>query len=347
MDDGTGIAAADRRHHLSKVLIQARHPARQHAGTHNIRPATLPSRGTWFWRRFALTLRRCLPTLLCCGALSSQCLAAVELPQADGSTLLLEQPATTLITLSPHLAELVYAAGLGERLLATVEYSEYPEAARSLPRIGDAFRLDLERIITLAPDLVVAWHSGNPAAGIERLRSLGLNVWSVEITRPQQIADTLQQLGLATGQTEPAASAARQVEQQFEALRQRYTGLEPVSYFYQVAGKPLFTINGQHLISAGFELCGGVNVFADQPALAPQISRESVIVANPQAMLAPVLPGQENPLTHWLQWHDLQAVQNDALFLLNADKISRATPRILEALQTGCKLLDGIRTTTQ
>ncbi len=324
-----------------------RHPARRHDWPNDCWTTSLLSHSTWLCRQSAVALSRCLLALIVCSGLTGQSLAAVELPQADGSTLLLEQPATTLISLSPHLAELVYAAGLGERLLATVEYSEYPEAARSLPRIGDAFRLDLERIITLAPDLVVAWHSGNPAAGIERLRSLGLKVWSLEITRPQQIADTLMQLGQAAGQAESAASAARQVEQQIEALRQRYAGLEPVSYFYQVAGKPLFTINGQHLISTGFELCGGVNVFADQPALAPQISRESVIVANPQAMLAPVLPGQEDPLTHWLQWHDLQAVQNDALFLLDADKISRATPRILEALQTGCKLLDGIRTTRQ
>lgn len=269
--------------------------------------------------------------------------AAVELPQADGSTLTLPQPARTLITLAPHLTELVFAAGAGEQVIATVEYSEYPAAAASIARIGDAFRLDLERILTFKPDLVIAWQSGNPQPAIARLQSLGIPVWTIEIRHPEQIAATLEWLGQATGNVESAHLAARQVRRQLETLSSRYAGLAPVSYFYQVAGNPLYTINGQHLISGSLQLCGGVNIFQHESSLAPQVSYEAVIAADPQVVLAPATPMQDDPLADWRDWPRMRAVSMGALFLLPADEISRATPRMLDAVATACRLLNQVR----
>lgn len=269
--------------------------------------------------------------------------AAVELPQADGSTLILPRPATTLITLAPHLTELVFAAGAGGQVIATVEYSEYPAAAASIPRIGDAFRLDLERILTLKPDLVIAWQSGNPQPAIARLRALGMPVWTIEIRRPEQIAATLEWLGQATGKVESAQLAARQTRRKLEALSSQYAGLAPVSYFYQVAANPLYTINGEHLISGGLELCGGVNIFQHESGLAPQVSYEAVIAADPQVVLAPATPTQDDPLAYWRDWPRMRAVAMGALFVLPADEISRATPRMLDAVATACGLLNRIR----
>jgi iron complex transport system substrate-binding protein len=269
--------------------------------------------------------------------------AAVELPQADGSTLTLPRPATSLITLAPHLTELVFAAGAGGQVIATVEYSEYPAAAASIPRIGDAFRLDLERILTLKPDLVIAWQSGNPQPAIARLQSLGIPVWTIEIRQPEQIAATLEWLGQATGNAASARLAARQARHQLETLSSQYAGLAPVSYFYQVAGNPLYTINGQHLISGSLELCGGVNIFQHEGGLAPQVSYEAVIAADPQVVLAPATPMQDDPLAYWRDWPRMRAVGTGALFLLPADEISRASPRMLDAVATACRLLNQVR----
>lgn len=269
--------------------------------------------------------------------------AAVELPQADGSTLILPRPATTLITLAPHLTELAFAAGAGEEVIATVEYSEFPAAAASIPRIGDAFRLDLERILALKPDLVIAWQSGNPQPAIARLQALGIPAWTIEIRRPEQIAATLEWIGQATGNLEFAHLAAQQALRKLEALSQHYAGLAPVSYFYQVAGKPLYTINGAHLIASSLALCGGVNIFQYESGLAPQVSQEAVIAADPQAILAPAAPMQDDPLASWRDWPRMQAVGKGALFLLPADEISRATPRMLDAVTTACRLLNQIR----
>jgi iron complex transport system substrate-binding protein len=269
--------------------------------------------------------------------------AAVELRQADGSILILPQPARTIITLAPHLTELAFAAGAGDQLVATVEYSQFPPAAASVPRIGDAFRLDLERILSLKPDLVIAWHSGNPKQAIARLESLGIATWAIEISRPEQIAATLEQFGQATGHVDYAHQAARQAELKLQALSELYAGLAPVRYFYQVASNPLYTINGEHLIARSLALCGGVNIFQNEGGLAPQVSYESVIAADPSALIAPAEPAQRDPLARWRDWPSMQAVRNGAMILLPADEISRAAPRMLDAVAAGCRQLNQIR----
>lgn len=260
--------------------------------------------------------------------------------QADGSRLLLSRPADRIVTLSPHLTELVYAAGAGSRLVATVEYSEYPDAAALIPRVGDAFRLDIERIVSLKPDLVIAWNSGNPRPAISQLRSLGIAVWSVEIREPGEIASVLEAIGRATDSSEQANIEGSRIRQQLIDLSNQYSDVGILTYFYQVAAKPLFTINGDHLISKGLELCGGQNVFDAESGLAFQVGHESVIVANPDALFAPHIEGQPDPLSAWKEWPAMRAVSRDALFLLPADPISRATPRFLDSLLLACELLN-------
>ncbi len=269
--------------------------------------------------------------------------AGISLPQANGSSLELAAPADRLITLSPHLTELVFAAGAGKNLVATVAYSEYPQAAAKLPRIGDAFRIDVERVLTLAPDLVIAWDSGNPRQAIARIVSLGIPVWSVEIREPDEIAGVIKAIGDASGRTQAAGVAAADFQSKLNKLSKRYSSRQMLDYFFQVDDKPLYTINGQHLISKGLSLCGGHNIFHDLPGLAFQVTHESVIVADPVAMFAPVRENEPNPLAIWLDWPSMQAVRENSLFTLPADKISQATPRLLDALEIACSVLDDLR----
>jgi iron complex transport system substrate-binding protein len=293
-----------------------------------------------------LTLLPALLLALACALPPATAAADIALTQADGSPLRLAAPAQRIVALSPHLAEGLYAAGAGERLIATVEYSEFPPPAAAVPRIGDAFRLDIERIVALRPDLVIAWDSGNPRPAVAQLRALGLAVWSVEIRTPDEIAGYIGAVGRAVGLERQAAAVAQRLRGRLESLAARFASAHPLHYFYQVDVQPLYTINGQHLISRGLALCGGVNIFADQPGLAFQASRESVIAANPAAILAPLPSGPSgtaDPLAAWRDWPGLAAVRNGALFVLPADEISRATPRFLDALEAACELLDQAR----
>jgi iron complex transport system substrate-binding protein len=269
--------------------------------------------------------------------------ADISLVQASGETLSLARPATRIVTLAPNLAELVFAAGAGEQLEAVVEYSNFPARVAQIPRVGDAFRIDLERIIELNPDLVIAWKSGNPQTALQKLQQLGVKVWQIEITRPEEIAETVANISRAAGTEAAGQAVASQLRNRLEVLQRENSGKVPVDYFYQIAARPLYTVNGQHIISRSLAICGGRNVFADLPALAPQINREAVINADPQVMIAPENPGEAPALLAWQEWPHLRAVQNNSLFYLPADEISQATPRLLDSIDLACQLLDQLR----
>lgn len=292
---------------------------------------------------------RILGAFLCLVGLvvAHQSLAAISLPQADGTTLTLSGPAESIVTLAPNLAELVFAAGAGQRLIAVVEYSNFPLQVKQLPRVGNAFRIDLEQIVEFDPDLVIAWQSGNPPGALQKLEQLGIPVWRIEITHPEQIATSVEHISTAAGTKEYGQVVARQLHDRLEKLKKASTGKVPVSYFYQVSSRPLFTINGQHIISRGLELCAANNIFSDLTTLAPQISREALVAADPQVMIAPQVKGDSPELESWQTWPGLQAVKNSALLYLPADEISQATPRMLDSLELACKLLDPVRQSIQ
>ena len=270
-------------------------------------------------------------------------MARITLPQANGESLTLTEPAERIITLAPNLAELLFAAGAGGQLIAVVEFSNYPARVTQLPRVGDAFRIDLESILELEPDLVIAWKSGNSQTALQKLEQLGVTVWQIEITRPEDIAKTLEHMARAAGTEAEGMTNARHQRDRLVRLQNQNANKVPVDYFYQIAARPLYTINGQHIISRGLEICGGVNVFSDLPALAPQISRESVILANPQVMIAPQNSGETPALQEWQEWPRLQAVRDNNMIYLPADEISQATPRLLDSIEQACKLLDEVR----
>ena len=280
-------------------------------------------------------------------ALCSTASAEIQLTQAGGENLTLPVPADNIITLAPNLAELVFAAGAGKKLRAVVEYSNFPADVKKLPRVGNAFRIDLERIIEFQPDLIIAWKSGNPQTALKKLEQLGFVVWQIEITRPDQIPDTLEDISRAAGTENHGVAAAQQLREKIAQLRQRNANKTPLKYFFQIAAQPLYTINAEHLINQGLEICGGINIFSGLSTLAPQVSRESVIQANPQVMIATEIEGQTPSLDVWLDWPSLQAVRNKSLLYLPADEISQATPRFLDSIELACKLLDQVRQNNQ
>jgi len=297
--------------------------------------------------RKSLLQRYLVSLTLSLGCSFNSASADIQLTQANGDALNLPVPATRIITLAPNLAELVFAAGAGDKLQAVVEYSNFPAPVKQLPRVGDAFRIDLERIIELQPDLIIAWASGNPQTALQKLEQLGFVVWQIEITRPEEIADSLESISRAAGSESFGLPAAHALRDKLSQLQQSNLNKAPLDYFFQIAAHPLYTINDQHIISRSLKICAGKNIFSDLPALASQVSRESVILADPTAMFATKIEGQPASLQLWQDWPRLQAVQNAAMLYLPADEISQATPRLLDSIELACKLLDEVRQKTQ
>lgn len=277
------------------------------------------------------------------GATDAAC-AQVRVTDDLGRAVVLPRPATRIVSLAPHATELLFDVGAGNRLVGVSQLSDYPAAARSLTHVGGAGGLDLERIVALKPDLVVAWASGNSRPAVERLIRLGIPVYFSEPRRLQDVAANLIRLGELAG-TEPAAqAAARRFRDRLEALRSTYSRRPPVTVFYEIWNQPLLTVNGQHMISHVIELCGGRNVFADAPVLTPQVSVEAVLARDPQVIVASA-PGGRRPawLDDWRRWPRLAAVRGGNLFSINADFMNRQTPRILEGAARLCRELEGVR----
>ncbi|MBE0507335.1 MAG: cobalamin-binding protein [Marinospirillum sp.] len=270
--------------------------------------------------------------------------SALTLTDDAGRRVQLPQPAQRLVSLAPHITENLFAIGAGNLLVGVVNYSDYPEAALSLPLVGGYNQLDIEGIVALQPDLVIAWHSGNPLAQVEQLQRLGIPVYFSEPLSFAGLAHGLRQLGHLTGQETTAEQAALSLEAQVKQLQQTYAHQRPVRVFYQVWEQPLMTINHQHIIHEAITLCGGVNVFADIKQLIPRISREAVLEQDPEVILGGGM-GEENPvwINNWRRFESMQAVRDNKLYFIPPSLLQRATPRMLQGTEMVCQKLQQAR----
>jgi iron complex transport system substrate-binding protein len=247
-----------------------------------------------------------------------------------------------ILSLAPHLTEIAYAAGAGAALVGTVEYSDYPEAARALPRVGDGWRVDYERVLALRPDVVLAWTSGTPRATIDRLRAMKLEVVEVATFRLADVPAALRLVGDLAATRPVAEAAAARFEAQVRELRRRYAAATAVRVFVQIDDEPLFTVNGRHVISEVVELCGGSNVFAGLAQVAPQIDVEAVLALDPEVILT-TDDTIADPRAQWLRWPQLAAVRHGTIYGMPADTVARASPRLVEGVRSVCAALDDAR----
>ncbi len=281
--------------------------------------------------------------LLLTASLLSIAPARAELSWHDdaGHTVKLAKPAQRIVALAPHIAESLFAVGAGPQLVGTVEYSDYPPAAKNVPRVGGYSRIDLEAIVALKPDLVIAWESGNNMAQADKLKALGLTVYISQPNKMADIARQLERLGELAGTLDSARVAAQAFRQRLNDLQQRYSRRPPVRVFYQIWQAPLMTVGGPQIISDAITLCGGENVFGQLPQMAPRVSVEAVLAANPEVIIATGM-GDARPdwLHDWDKWTQMTAVRRDNLFHINPDIMQRHTPRILDGALKLCENLE-------
>ncbi|MEN9481137.1 MAG: hypothetical protein RLZZ298_2532 [Pseudomonadota bacterium] len=259
----------------------------------------------------------------------------------SGQEVRLKAPAQRIITLAPHAAESLYAAGAGDKLVGTVEYSDYPPAAKKVPRVGGYSRIDLEAVAALKPDLVIAWQSGNNMPQVDKLKALGLAVYVSQPNKMADVADQLERLGQLAGTEIAANAAAAAFRKRLEMLQTANANKPKVRVFYQIWKSPLMTVGGSQIISDAIRLCGGDNVFGHLSQMAPTVSVEAVLEVDPEAIIATGM-GDAKPewLHDWDKWTRLTAVKRGNLFHINPDIMQRHTPRILDGAEKLCAHLD-------
>ncbi len=265
--------------------------------------------------------------------------AAIEVRDDRDVTIPLESPARRIVTLAPHLAEIAFAVGAGDRVVGVSSFSDFPPDAKRLPVVFDWGRVDYERVLALKPDVVLAWRSGTPALQVERLERLGLKVVVTETRRFADVAALMRQVGRIAGTGPRAEAAARSFERELDALRARYAGRPAVPVFLEIWHTPMITINGEHVFSEAIELCGGRNVFAAARTVTPLVSREQLLGARPRA----VVTGSSAEREAWRDLDAVPAVRANRVYAVDANHLHRPGPRLLEGARELCLALDRAR----
>ena len=242
------------------------------------------------------------------------------------------------------MVENLYSVGAGQNIVGAVEYSDFPPAAKAIPKVGGYEKTNIEAILKINPDLIIGWETGNSHGALKRLEELGYPVYVDQPDSLRDVAKSLLDLGTLTGNQELAEKVANDYLEKLDQAQTNNANKPKVTSFYQVWNSPLQTISGNHIISNTIEICGGINIYADEFAVAPIINIESVLERNPQAIIASGM-GEARPawLDEWKAWPSITAVKHNNLLFVNPDHIQRHTVRLLLAVDSVCQQLDDVR----
>lgn len=280
--------------------------------------------------------------LLMAAAWTVSAQAAITVKDDAGLTVAVNKPALRVVSMAPSVTELLFAAGGGGQIVGAVNYSDYPEAAKRIPRIGSNREIDMELLMSLKPDLIVAWRHNSSERQIEMVRRLGIPVFQSDPQTLDGIPDSVLRLGRLMGTEAVATATAAQLREQLAGLRTRYAGRAPVRTFYQVWDKPLYTLSGKHILTDAMKLCGGENVFDKLTVTAPIVSIESVLQANPEAIIA-TAEKNYGGVDLWTPYGTLAAVRGNNLFTLDGHLLNRAGPRMVQGTAAMCEVLEQAR----
>lgn len=260
------------------------------------------------------------------------------------SALAENQAAQRIITLAPHIVEMLFEVGAGEQIVGTTDHADYPEQAKSIPRIGNYSRLNIEQVLAFEPDLIVAWKSGNPSDDLARLDKLGLNIVYSQPDTLEDVAKELRYFGEITGHKTQGERAAQNFLTRLDKIKADYKGKVPVSVFFELWSRPLTTIAGGAWPQQLLNVCQTTNPFIDSATDYPQINVEQVVLKAPQIIIQPSSHGMKAPdKINWQQWPKIPAVKNNAFIHPNADKLHRMTSRALDELVVMCEKIDELR----
>lgn len=266
--------------------------------------------------------------------------ASVNAIDDTGRKLTLPHVPQKIVSIAPGATEMLFAAGAGSRVIATVEFSDEPAAAREVPRIGDSNAIDMERVVALKPDVIVIWEGGNNIGQVAQLERLGIPLYRERVTRLADLAPSLRRLGALADTRDAAEKSARDVETRLAALGKRFGGRAPITVLLQVWNRPIYTVGGTQMMSDSLRLCGGRNIFADLKTPGPAVDVEAIIARNPQAIVAVAPPGTANEwLAEWKRFSTLAAVKNGALIPFEDQRLSRLGPSAVGGTEALCEAL--------
>jgi len=279
-----------------------------------------------------------LLTLIFAVTCASEAGAEIRVSDDIGEDVILLKPARRVISLAPHITELIYSLGAEKQIVGTVKYSDYPPEASMLPRIGDAFSLNIESVLALKPDLIIAWHTGGNNRPIERLRSLGLPVYTNEAKSLAGIGEAIIDIATLLGKNERGFA----LQQEFVTALENSRVVKKSSpvIFFQISDQELYTVSSEHLIGQAINHCGGKNLFSDISPNVSQVNQEMILANQPDVIVVTQRPGSESA---WVKtWRGFTGTQYQ-VDTIDPDLISRPSLRMLDGIKAICEIVNGAR----
>jgi iron complex transport system substrate-binding protein len=262
---------------------------------------------------------------------------------AVGDKLIFNKPARRIVSLAPNLTEIIFAAGAGKYLVGVSSFSDYPKAAKNIPIVDTFNDLDVEKIVSLHPDLVIGWQGGDPLKQLYQLRKLGIPVYVESFSKITDIPKNILTIGKLAGTDITARQAANKFMRTFAKLKHNYAHKKPVKVFYELSLQPLMTLNDRSLVGQVIHLCGGKNIFATTRTLAPHVNVASVLAADPQLIFVSKQTSDVQAIKSWNAYQQLTAAQKHHIFTIDSNRLERYGPRILEGAQQMCADIDVVR----
>lgn len=266
----------------------------------------------------------------------------VDVTDLLGRHMAIPQDPGRVVSLAPNITEIVYALGQAHRLVGVTTYSDYPKAAASLPKVGSYVHLDLERIVSLAPDLCLAIKDGNPIAAVSRLESLGIPVYAVDPRDLESVMDTMSRIG-------GIFQAHKEAEQLVQGMRRRIQAVEnrvakadhQPALFFQIGVSPIVSAGTGTFIHELIVRAGARNL-AEGGVSYPRFSREQVLGMMPDIIIVSSMARSEvfeNIKADWYQWKNLPAVKNHRIYFQDSSLFNRPSPRCVDALEILVRLI--------
>ncbi len=250
----------------------------------------------------------------------------------------------TVIALAPHIVEMLFDVGAGKQIIGTTDFADYPEQAKNIPRIGNYVRLQIERVIELKPDLIIAWKSGNPSDDLARLEQLGFKIAYSQPNTFSDIAKEMRYFSRITGHAKQGKLISERFEKKLQNIKQQYKDKTKITGFYELWSRPLTTVAKNSWPQQFLNICQVDNPFSQVKTPYPQVSIEQILPSKVELIIQPLSVNQtEREGFNWQDWPLIPAVAKKQIIQPDADAIHRMTKRSLTALKELCADIDQIR----
>jgi len=271
--------------------------------------------------------------------------ASITVKDDLGNTIRLDHPATRIVSLAPHLTEILFYLGLGDKVVGVVEFSDFPSQAKKVKRVGNAFSVSVEAIVELKPDLILVWSSGGSGEQVRKLKSLGIPVYYSEPRVLLEVAEGIERIALLAGKGQRGSLAKQQFQARLQEVGRVPSGNNEPRVFFQISATDLYTVNDKHLMGQAISLCGGKNIFGSLNVPVPLVSSEAILVGQPQIIVRSAdFPGQTEWRYQWQKYKQIPAVANNHLYEVSADLISRPGFRMLQGIRQLCDIIGDVAT---